>query len=63
MCNNETYIGKTWQKLRGRLNDHISKCRNGKGKNNFDNHVFSCGKRNGCLKAPFFKIFVFLAYL
>ena len=60
MCNKETYIGKTWQKLRGRTNDHITKCRKGTGNNMFDRHVHQCGLKNNCLKAPFFKIYAFM---
>ena len=61
MCNVETYVGKTWQKLRGRSNDHISKSGSGKGNNKFDGHVYSCGVKNKCLKLPYFKIYVFMA--
>ena len=61
MCTKETYVGKTWQKLRGRMNDHISKCRKGTGKNKFDRHVYECGLKNNNLKPPFFKIFAFMA--
>ena len=60
MCNVETYAGKTWQKTRGRLNDHISKCRTGHGTNKFDKHVHDCGTKNGNLKAPYFKVFAFM---
>ena len=61
MCNKESYIGKTYQKLRGRTNDHISKCRLGTGSNKFDRHVHNCGIKRNCLKAPYFKIFAFMA--
>ena len=61
MCNIETYAGKTWQILRGRSNDHISKSRSGKGKHKFDGHVYSCGIKNKCLEAPYFKLYVFMA--
>ena len=60
MCNVETYAGKTWQKTRGRLNDHISKCRTGHGTNKFDKHVHDCGTKNGNLRAPYFKVFAFM---
>ena len=61
MCNEESYTGKTWQKLRGRTNDHITKCRRGTGSNIFDNHVHECGLKNNNLKAPFFKVYAFMA--
>ena len=60
MCNAVTYNGKTWQKLRGRMNDHISKCGSGKGSNKFDKHVHECGTKNGNLKPPYFKIFAYM---
>ena len=61
MCNVETYVGKTWQKLQGQSNNHISKSGSGKGNNKFDGHVYSCGVKNKCLKPPYFKIYVFMA--
>ena len=61
MCNTASYVGKTWQKLRGRTNDHISKCRNGNGKNKFDDHVYNCGIKNNCLKPPYFKVYAFMS--
>ena len=61
MCNVVTYAGITSQKLRGRMNDHISKCKSGKGSNKFDKHVNECGLKNKCLKVPYFKIFAFMA--
>ena len=61
MGNIETYIGKTWQKLRGRSNDHITKCKSGKGNNKFDGHVYSCGIKNKRLVPPYFKIYAFMA--
>ena len=61
MCNKETYTGKTWQKLRRRTNDHITKCRNGTGNNIFDQRVYQCGLKINCLKAPYFKVFAFMA--
>ena len=60
MCESTTYAGKTWQKLRGRLNDHITKSRSGKGSNKFDLHVHECGQKNGNLEPPFFKVFAFM---
>ena len=60
MCNEETYSGKTWQKLRGRTNDHISKCKSGKGSNKFDKHVHECGKKHGNLQPPYFKVYAFM---
>ena len=61
MCNVDTYTGKTWQKLRGRTNDHISKCRGGTGDNKLDRHVYSCGIKNKCLAPPYFKVYAFMA--
>ena len=61
MCDEETYSGKTWQKLRGRVNDHICKCKSGKGSNKFDKHVFECGKKHGNLRPPYFKVYAFMA--
>ena len=61
MCDKETYSGKTWQKLRGRVNDHICKCKSGKGSNKFDKHVFECGKKHGNLRPPYFKVYAFMA--
>ena len=61
MCNVETYSGKTWQKIRGRVNDHICKCKSGKGSNKFDKHVHECGIKNGNLKPPYFKVYAFMA--
>ena len=60
MCNIESNTGKTWQKFRGRLNDHITKCRTGNGTNKFDKHVHECGKKHGNLKAPYFKVYAFM---
>ena len=61
MCKKETYTGKTWQKLRGRTNDHIAKCRKGTGDNIFDRHVNECGLKNNCLNPPYFKVYAFIA--
>ena len=61
MCGIETYSGKTWQKLRGRVNDHICKCKSGKGSNKFDKHVHECGKKHGNLRPPYFKVYAFMA--
>ena len=60
MCNIESNAGKTWQKFRGRMNDHITKCRNGKGTDKFDKHVHECGLKNGNLKPPYFKVYAFM---
>ena len=57
MCNNQTtYIGKTWRRLRERMNDHISKSKSGKGTDKFDKHVHECGTKNKNLSPPFFNI-------
>ena len=40
-CNFETKLGKT-DNLRDRTNNHRSGCRNGTGRDIFDNHVHSC---------------------
>ena len=61
MCNVTSYTGKTWQKLRGRTNDHICKSRGGSGSNKFDKHVHECGKKHGNLRPPFFKVYAFMA--
>ena len=61
MCNKTTYSGKTWQKLRGRTNDHICKSKSGKGTNKFDKHVFECGQKHGNHGPPYFKVYAFMA--
>lgn len=61
MCNSVSNTGKTEQKFRGRMNDHICKCKSGKGTDKFDKHVHECGIRNNCLKPPYFKIYAFMA--
>ena len=61
MCNGgTTYTGKTKTKLRTRMNNHITCCRNGNDTNMFDNHVFKCGNINKCLRPPYFKIYAFM---
>ena len=61
MCNKTSYTGKTWQKLRGRTNDHICKSKGGSGTNKFDKHVHECGKKHGNLQPPYFKVYAFMA--
>ena len=61
MCDGKTtYTGITKLKLRMRMNNHITCCRNGSGTNIFDNHVFKCGTLNNCLKPPYFQIYAFM---
>ena len=60
MCNVVSNAGKTEQKLRGRMNDHISKCKSGKGTDKFDKHVHECGKKHRSLEPPYFKIYAFM---
>ena len=51
---------KQKQKLRSRTNNHISRCRSGKGTNIFNNHVYECGTKNNCLKPPYFEVYAFM---
>lgn len=61
MCNGKTtYTGKTKTTIRLRTNNHISSCRTGRGSNIFDRHVHECGKRNNCLKEPYFELYAFM---
>ena len=56
----ESNTGKTWTDFRTRLNNHISDCRTGRTTDLFDIHVHECGKRNNCLKAPYFKVYAYM---
>ena len=65
-CNRESKIGKT-DNLRDRTNNHKTGCRHGTQSDDFDNHVYSCGKLNEDTtkeakkaKEPFFKLYVML---
>ena len=55
-CHRVSYIGKTVG-LRKRTNNHISSCRNGRGTDIFDNHVFNC---QGNAEEPFFKLYLMM---
>ena len=59
MCQITSYTGRT-NNLRLRTNNHIDCCRHGKGTDLFDIHVYNCGIKNGNLKEPFFKLYVFM---
>ena len=63
MCDGKvTYTGITKTKFRTRTNNHITCCRHGTGSNLFDNHVFECGTKNGCLKEPYFKVYAYMKF-
>ena len=56
-----SYAGKT-DNLRKRINNHITGCRLGSTKDNFDNHVYRCAiTRNLPAIEPFFKLYMFMA--
>ena len=60
-CRIVTKLGKT-DNLRQRTNNHISGCRNGKGTDLFDNHVFECSRSKGMPpNEPFFLLFSMMA--
>ena len=60
-CRIVTKLGKT-DNLRQRTNNHISGCRNGKGTDLFDNHVFECSRLKGMPpNEPFFLLFSMMA--
>ena len=60
-CHEVTKLGKT-DNLRERTNNHISGCRNGKGTDVFDNHVFNCYRSKGLPPSePFFLLFCLMA--
>ena len=60
-CHEVTKLGKT-DNLRERTNNHISGCRNGKGTDVFDNHVFNCCRSKGLPPSePFFLLFCLMA--
>ena len=59
-CNTTSKTGIT-DNFRERTNNHISGCRKGAGKDDFDNHVFSCSReRNLPHEEPFFKIYIYM---
>ena len=57
-CNTETKLGKT-DNLRNRTNNHRSGCREGRGSDIFDNHVFNC--KGPTLREPLFRMYVLMA--
>ena len=57
----ESKIGKTFTKLRYRLNNHISDCRTGNTTDVFDLHVHTCGKPSKNLVEPYFKVHAYMA--
>ena len=65
-CQTESKIGKT-DNLRNRMNNHKTGCRHGTQSDDFDNHVFRCGKMSNektkearKAKEPFFKLHIML---
>ena len=65
-CNKESKIGKT-DNLRDRSNNHMTGCRQGTQSDDFDNHVYTCGRLNADstkeakkAKEPFFKLYIML---
>ena len=61
MCNGQvTKSGKTENKLRIRMNNHISDCQTGNTTDIFDLHVHKCGLKNNCLTPPYFRIKAFM---
>ena len=57
-CHVETKLGKT-DNLRNRTNNHRSGCREGKGSDIFDNHVYNC--KGLSLQEPLFHMYVLMA--
>ena len=57
-CHTETKLGKT-DNLRNRTNNHRSGCREGRGSDIFDNHVFNC--KGPTLREPLFRMYVLMA--
>ena len=61
MCNGKvTKCGKTENKLRTRMNNHISDCLTGNTTDIFDQHVHKCGIEKNCLTPPYFRIKAFM---
>ena len=65
-CNTESKIGKT-DNLRDRTNNHKTGCRHGTQSDDFDDHVYMCGKLYNDktkearkAKEPFFKLYIML---
>ena len=53
--------GKTFTRLRDRMNNHITACRLGGSTDVFDNHVFECKKNSeNPDKEPYFHIYAFM---
>ena len=60
-CMHETKLGKT-DNLRKRTNNHRTGCRDGKGTDIFDNHVYSCSRSQGlAITEPLFILYVMMA--